>query len=73
MTIPADFGSAALERLDGFHALLPALARGLDVREIFQHLSTIASVVLPHDEADLLLLTDDGLGGPTTELRDWCA
>ena len=45
---------------DAFDDLLPALARALDVRDVFQHLSTVASRIVPHDEADLALLTDDG-------------
>ena len=40
--------------------LLPALARALDVRDVFQHLSTVASRIVPHDEANLALVTDDG-------------
>jgi len=43
-----------------FHDLLPALARGLDVREIFRHLSDVASRIVPHDEATLLLQKPDG-------------
>ena len=32
-----------VERLEAFHDLLPALARTLDVRDIFQHLSDVAA------------------------------
>jgi transcriptional regulator with GAF, ATPase, and Fis domain len=49
-----------LSQLDAFHALLPALARALDIREVFQHLSTVASRIVPHDEANLALATEDG-------------
>src|SRR5882757_798087 len=49
-----------LNKLDAFHALLPALAQALDVRDVFQHLSTVASRIVPHDEANLALATDDG-------------
>ncbi|MBI3492842.1 MAG: sigma 54-interacting transcriptional regulator [Acidobacteria bacterium] len=48
-----------VEHLDAFHDLLPALARALDVRDIFQHLSAVASRIVPHDEANLALVTDD--------------
>jgi hypothetical protein len=48
-----------LEQLDAFQDLLPALARGLDVRDVFQHLSAIASRIVPHDEANLALLTEN--------------
>jgi transcriptional regulator with GAF, ATPase, and Fis domain len=49
-----------LKQLDAFHALLPALAQALDVRDIFEHLSAVASQIVPHDEANLALATDDG-------------
>jgi transcriptional regulator with GAF, ATPase, and Fis domain len=48
-----------VDQLDAFHELLPALARALDVRDIFDHLSTVASRIVPHDEANLALVTDD--------------
>ncbi|MBI3401065.1 MAG: sigma 54-interacting transcriptional regulator [Acidobacteria bacterium] len=48
-----------VEQLDAFHDLLPTLARALDVRDIFQHLSTVAARIVPHDEANLALVTDD--------------
>jgi hypothetical protein len=46
--------------LDAFHDLLPTLARALDVREVFQHLSAVAARIVPHDEANLAVLTEDG-------------
>src|SRR5260221_13036444 len=49
-----------LGQLDAFHDLLPALARGLDVREIFRQLSDVAARIVPHDEANLLLQKADG-------------
>jgi len=49
-----------LNQLDAFHALLPALAQALDVRDVFQHLSAVASQIVPHDEANLALATEDG-------------
>src|SRR5437868_5992727 len=48
------------DTVDPFHALLPALAQALDVRDIFQHLSAVSSQIVPHDEASLALVTDDG-------------
>src|SRR5438445_1778798 len=50
----------ALGQVDPFQDLLPTLARGLDVRDIFQQLSIVASRIVPHDEAKLSVLTDDG-------------
>src|SRR6202035_1520674 len=60
MTTMAGTATTALEQLDAFHALLPALAGALDVRDVFQHLSAVASRIVPHDEANLLLATEDG-------------
>ena len=59
MTITAEPTGYDIESLDAFHDLLPALARGLDVRDIFHHLSAVASRVVPHDEANLALVTED--------------
>ena len=60
MTVIAERATADVHQIDAFHALLPALARALDVRDVFQHLSAIAARIVPHDEADVALLTDDG-------------
>ena len=49
-----------LTQLDAFDDLLPALAGSLDIRDVFQRLSEVASRIVPHDEANLLLATDDG-------------
>ena len=48
-----------MDRLDAFDDLLTALGRGLDIREVFQHLSAAAARIVPHDEADFALLSDD--------------
>src|SRR5205809_5763025 len=56
----ADYAPSDIQRLEAFQDLLPALARALDVRDIFQRLSDIASRIVPHDEANLALLTEDG-------------
>src|ERR1700730_12483583 len=60
-TMMAEPATTDLNQLDAFHALLPALAGSLDVRDVFQHLSTVASRIVPHDEANLVLATDDAL------------
>src|SRR4029077_10847056 len=49
-----------LGQMEAFHDLLPALARGRDVREIFRQLSDVAVRIVPHDEATLLLQKADG-------------
>jgi transcriptional regulator with GAF, ATPase, and Fis domain len=59
MTMMAEQTTAPLDQLDAFDALLPALARALDVRDAFQQLSAVASRIVPHDEASLALVTDD--------------
>jgi len=55
-----DSADDELRQLDAFHDLLPALARGLDVREIFRQISDVAARIVPHDEANLLLQKADG-------------
>src|SRR5258708_9325460 len=60
MTTTAEPATAALTQLDAFHALLPALAGSLDIRDVFQHLSAVASRIVPHDEANLALASDEG-------------
>src|SRR2546422_1286499 len=59
MTMIADYVTPDIQRLEAFHDLLPALARALDVRDILHHLSDVASRIVPHDEANLALLTED--------------
>ncbi|HWF86198.1 MAG TPA: sigma 54-interacting transcriptional regulator [Vicinamibacterales bacterium] len=56
----AEPATTDLYQLDAFHALLPALARALDIRDVFQHLSAVASQIVPHDEANLALAVEGG-------------
>jgi transcriptional regulator with GAF, ATPase, and Fis domain len=51
---------AEARHLEAFHDLLPTLARALDVRDVFRRLSEVADRIVPHDEANLALLTEDG-------------
>jgi transcriptional regulator with GAF, ATPase, and Fis domain len=60
LTIGGQSTDPDFERLDAFHELLPALARGLDVRDIFKQLSAAASRIVPHDEANLALKMEEG-------------
>src|SRR5258706_6965740 len=60
MTTMAEPATTDLNQLDAFHALLPALAGALDIRDVFQQLSAVASRIVPHDEANLAVATDDG-------------
>ena len=60
MTVIAEPPAHDRSQLDAFHALLPALAGALDVRDVFQQLSAVASRIVPHDEANLALATDNG-------------
>src|ERR1700736_1591025 len=59
MSMIAEQPPTAPSQLDAFHDLLPALAQALDIRDVFQHLSAVASRIVPHDEANLALATDD--------------
>src|SRR6267378_3093737 len=59
MTVIAEPPAHDRSQLDAFHALLPALAGALDVRDVFQQLSAVASRIVPHDEANLALATGD--------------
>src|SRR5215208_3140248 len=47
---------------DALEALLPALAEALDVREVFQKVSTVARQVIPHDLLELGLLNEEASG-----------
>src|SRR5262245_53315901 len=47
-------------RLDAIDSLLPAMARTLDVRGIFNQVSEIVQSVLPHDRLILTSLSPDG-------------
>jgi transcriptional regulator with GAF, ATPase, and Fis domain len=60
MTTMAEPATTDVNQLAAFHALLPALAGALDIRDVFQQLSAVASRIVPHDEANLALATDDG-------------
>jgi transcriptional regulator with GAF, ATPase, and Fis domain len=43
-----------------FDDLLPIVSGKLPVRELFQHLSAVICRIVPHDEAQLILLSEDG-------------
>jgi len=60
MSTMLDVRTTEASHLDAFHDLLPTLARALDVRDVFRHLSTVAARIVPHDEANLALVTEDG-------------
>jgi len=63
ITIDASTRQGAFDQIDSFEDLLPALARGLDVAAAFQYLNTATSRILPHDEAHLAVLNEDGTAG----------
>jgi transcriptional regulator with GAF, ATPase, and Fis domain len=50
---------ARRERRDALERLLPALARSLDVREVFEQVSHVAQAVIPHDYVSLGRLSED--------------
>jgi transcriptional regulator with GAF, ATPase, and Fis domain len=51
---------ARLRRMDALDQLLFTLAESLDVREVFERVSAVAQVVLPHDRLLLTSLREDG-------------
>ena len=51
------FASQGLSMVD---SLLAAVSRKSDVRDVFQHLSAAVCRIIPYDEAQLVLLTEDG-------------
>jgi hypothetical protein len=58
-TVSPEERIARLERLELTAGLLPALRHVLDVREVFDHLSTISQRALPHDSLTLALADED--------------
>src|SRR5437762_8384359 len=58
MTI--DRTAAEVDRIGAFHELLSTLAGALDVRDVFQQVSSVVGRIIYHDEANLALLTQDG-------------
>jgi transcriptional regulator with GAF, ATPase, and Fis domain len=59
MSADSGVSSWEAERIDAFHELLLMLAAAVDVRQSLQRLGEIASRIVPHDEARLVLLNDD--------------
>ena len=55
--LPADLDPV---QRSAFQDLLRALGATLDVRSVFRQVSRIATRIIPHDEAALALLTEDG-------------
>src|SRR5260221_14180145 len=55
-----EYGLDGDAQSDAFHELLVTLAGALDIRDVFRRLSAVAARVLPHNEANLALLTEDG-------------
>jgi two-component system response regulator AtoC len=50
---------ARRRKYENLRALAPALAKALDVRDVFERISEIARPVVPHDRMALGLLTED--------------
>jgi transcriptional regulator with GAF, ATPase, and Fis domain len=59
MMTEVDASPSAADHADTFHQLLFTLAGALDVREIFRRLSAVAGRIIPHDEANLALLSEN--------------
>src|SRR6185295_16354318 len=50
---------ARRKRLDAADALLPTLARALDVRDVFNQVSVVVKKALPHDRLMITSLSED--------------
>jgi len=55
-----DLTGVVTDPIDAFHELLSTLSGALDVRDVFQRLSTVVARIVAHDEANLALRTEDG-------------
>ena len=53
-----------------FDDLLAALSRQFEIRDLFQHLTSVIRRVVPHDEARLVLLSEDGSSYRYSETPD---
>ena len=60
MTAIEERPSCSLTKLDPYDDLLALIACGLDLREMFHQFSAVAARVVPHDEARLIVRSDDG-------------
>jgi two-component system response regulator FlrC len=58
------------ERGDALEALLPTLAKSMDIRAIFQQISEVTQEVIPHDLVGLAFLSPDGKSLPVYALSD---
>ena len=57
-------------RGDALEALLPTLAKSMDIREIFQQISEVSQDVIPHDIVGLSFLSADGKTMPVYALSE---
>jgi transcriptional regulator with GAF, ATPase, and Fis domain len=60
MAFGVDSSAYASQQLSMFDDLLAALSRKDDVRDLFQRLSAVFCRIVPYDEAQLILLAEDG-------------
>ena len=58
MMTEVEVSPSTAEHAGTFQELLSTLAGALDLREIFQRLSAVAARIIPHDEANLALLSE---------------
>ena len=54
-----------------FDDLLAVLSRQFEIRDLFQHLTSVIRRVVPHDEARLVLLGEDGASYQYLEDARW--
>ena len=58
------------QRGDALEALLPTLAKSMDIREIFQQISEVSKDVIPHDIVGISFLSADGKTMPVYALSE---
>ena len=70
MAFGVDSSAYASQQLSMFDDLLAALSRKYDLRDLFQHLSAVICRIVPYDEAQLVLLSEDGSPSLYARTRD---
>jgi GAF domain-containing protein len=65
-----DSSAYASQQLSMLDDMLAALSSRYDLRDLLQHLSTVICRIVPYDEAQLVLLTEDGSPSLYARTRD---
>ena len=70
MALGRDSSSYASQQLSWLDDMLAALSSSYDLRDLLQHLSTVICRIVPSDEAQLVLLTEEGSSSLYARTRD---